>query len=159
MMWTFRMRFVTVVFVALSLTSVSLGQDASDSEASKRPTEYRLQDTSEDDSPLHVAGKVLFRATPSVLKYEVEAAVKNVSKKDVLSWSMLVRTSDGVLHFTSSSDYFFTGDVLAPDVSARVPSGPIRLVAHPQGNIPAREKHGSSNQAVVASAEIEFVQF
>lgn len=84
--------------------------------------------------------------------------MKNISKKDVMSWSMLVRTSDGVLHFTSSHDYFFTGDVLVPGVSAGVNSGPIRLVAHPQGNIPTEQRH-SSDRAVTASAEIEFVQF
>lgn len=153
------MRFVIAVFVALSLTSASLGQNTSDSEASKQPTQYRLRDISEHDSPLRVVGKVLFRANPNVLTYEVEAAVKNVSKKDVLSWSMLVRTSDGVLHVTSSNDYFFTGDVLAPDVSAGVTSGPISLVAHPQGDTHTRKKRDSSNQAVTASAEIEFVQF
>lgn len=153
------MRIVVAVFVALSLASASLGQNTSDSEASKHPTQYRLHDISEHDSPLRVVGKVLFRANPNVLTYEVEAAVKNVSKKDVLSWSMLVRTSDGVLHFTSSNDYFFTRDVLAPDVSAGVTSGPIRLVAHPQGDTPPRKKGDSSNQSVTASAEIEFVQF
>jgi hypothetical protein len=151
------MRFVIAIFVALSLTSVSLGQNTSDSEASRQPTQYRLRDISQHDSPLRVVGKVLFRANPNVLTYEVEAAVKNVCKKDVLSWSMLVRTSDGVLHFTSSNDYFFTGDVLTPDVSASVTSGPISLVAHP--DTPTREKRDSSNQTVTASAEIEFVQF
>jgi hypothetical protein len=99
-----------------------------------------------------VVGKVLFRGSPAVVTYEVEAAVKNVSTKNVLSWSLLVRTSDRVLHFTSSNDYFFTGDVLAPDVSAGVHSGTISLVAHPQGET-------RSNQAVTASAEVEFVQF
>jgi hypothetical protein len=153
------MRFVIAVFVALSLTSASLGQNPSDSEASRQPKQYRLRDISEHDSPLRVVGKVSFRANPDVLTYEVEAAVKNVSKKDVLSWSVLVRTSDGVLHFTSSNDYFFTEDVLAPDVSAGVTSGPIRLVAHPQGDTSTQEKRDSSNQAVTASAEIEFVQF
>jgi len=149
----FQTRFVIVVFVALLLTPASLGQNTSDSEASKQPTQYRLRDISEHDSPLRVVGKVLFRANLNVLTYEVEAAVKNVSKKDVLSWSMLVRTSDGVLHLTSSNDYFFTGDLLAPDVSAGVTSEPISLVAHPQGDTP------TSNQAVTASAEIEYVQF
>src|SRR5579862_9718359 len=153
------MRFVIAVFVALSLTSASLAQNTSDSEASKQPTQYRLRDISEHDSPLQVVGKVLFRANPNVLTYEVEAAVKNVSKKDVLSWSMLVRTSDGVLHFTSSNDYFFTGDVLAAGVSASVTSGPISLVAHPQGDIPTSEERHSPDRAVTASAEIEFVQF
>jgi hypothetical protein len=71
---------------------------------------------------------------------------------------MLVRTSDGVLHFTSSNDCFFTGDVLAPGVPAGVNSGPIRLGAHPRGDIPTREERGSSNKAATAS-EIEFVQF
>jgi len=153
------MRFVIVVFVAASLASVSLGQNASDSEATKQPTRYRLRDISEHDSPLQIIGKVLFQTTPAVLTYEVEAVVKNVSKKDVLFWSMLVRTSDGVLDFTSSNDYFFTGDVLASDDSAGVTSGPINLVAHPQGDTPAREKRHSSNRPVTASAEIEFVQF
>jgi hypothetical protein len=154
-------RFVIIAFAALSLceTQVLLGQNTSDSEPSKQPTQYTLRDVSEHDSPLLVVGKVLFRANPAVLTYEVEAAVKNVSKKDVLSWSMLVRTSDGLLHFTSSHDYFFTGDVLVPGVSAGVTSGPISLVAHPQGDIPTREERHSSNRAVVASAEIEFVQF
>jgi hypothetical protein len=151
-------RFVIIVFAVLSLckTQVSLGQDTSNSETSKQPTQYNI---SEHDSPLRVVGKVLFRANPAVPTYEVEAAVKNVSKKDVLSWSMLVRTSDGVLHFTSSHDYFFTGDVLVPGVSAGVTSGSINLVAHPQADVPAREERPSSNRAVTASAEIEFVRF
>ena len=66
--------------------------------------------------------------------------------------------SDGILHFTSSNDYFFTGGVLAPDDSAGVNSGPARFFAHPQGDI-QKEARDSSNQAVTASAEIEFVQF
>lgn len=136
-----------------------LGQNTSDCEPSKQQTQYTLRDISENDSPLRVVGKVLFRANLAVLTYEVEAAVKNVSKKDVVSWSMLVRTSDGLLHFTSSHDYFFTGDVLVPGVSAGVTSGPINLVAHPQGDTPTREESHSSSRAVVASAEIEFVQF
>ena len=154
-------RFVIIVFAVLSLckTQVSLGQNTGDSEPSKQPTLYTLRDTSEHDSPLRVVGKVLFRANPAVLTYEVEAAVKNVSKKDVMSWSMLVRTSDGVLHFTSSHDYFFTGDVIAAGVSASVTSGPISLVTHPQGDIPTSEERHSPDSAVTASAEIEFVQF
>jgi hypothetical protein len=154
-------RFVTIACAILSLcnTQVSLGQNTSDAEANEHPSQYALRDISEHGSPLRVVGKVSFRGNPAVLTYEVEAAVRNVSKKNVLSWSMLVRTSDGVLHFTSSNDYFFTGDVLAPEVSAGVNSGPIRLVAHPQGGIPTREERDSSSQAVTASAEIEFVQF
>ncbi len=154
-------RFVTIAFAILSLCNmqVSLGQNASDAEANEHPEQYALRDISEHGSPLRVVGKVLVRDNPAVLTYEVEAAVKNASKKNVLSWSLLVRTSDGVLHFTSSNDYFFTGDDLAPDVSAGVDSGPIRLVAHPQGDIPTREERDSSRQAVTASAEIKFVQF
>jgi hypothetical protein len=134
-------RFLIVIFAVLSLckTQVSVGQNTSDSETSEQPTQHALRDISEHDSPLRVDGKVLFRANPAVLTYEVEAAVRNVSKKDVLSWSMLVRTSDGVLHFKSSNDYFFSGDVLAPDVSAGVNSGPIRLVTHPPGDVPTTE--------------------
>ena len=153
-------RFVVIVFAVLSVceTQVLLGQNTSDCEPSKLQTQYTLRDISENDSPLRVVGKVLFRANLAVLTYEVEAAVKNVSKKDVVSWSMLVRTSDGLLHFTSSHDYFFTGDVLVPGVSEGVTSGPINLVAHPQGDVPTTEGH-SSNRAITASAEIEFVQF
>jgi hypothetical protein len=146
--------FVIIAFAVLSLcnTQASLGQSSIDSEASGPPIQHTLRDISERGSPLRVVGKVLFRGSSAVLTYEVEAAVKNVSKKNVLSWSVLVRTSDRVLHFTSSNDYFFTGDVLAPDVSAGLHSGTIRLVAPPQGNT-------RSNQAVTASAEVEFVQF
>jgi hypothetical protein len=161
---TFQMctpRFVTIAFAVLSLckTQVALGQNTSDSEANEHPSQYTLRDISERGSPLRVVGKVLFRGNPAVLTYEVEAAVKNVSKKNVLSWSVLVRTSDGVLSFTSSSDYFFTGDALAPDDSAGVNSGPLRLVAHPQGDAPKSGERDSSKQALTTSAEIEFVQF
>jgi hypothetical protein len=108
-------RFVILVFAVLSLCKTrALGQNTVDSEPRKEPTQCTLRDISEHDSPLRVVGKVLFRANPIVLTYEVEATVKNVSEKDVLSWSLLVRTSDGMLHFTSLHDYFFTGDVLVP---------------------------------------------
>jgi hypothetical protein len=153
-------RFVILVFAVLSLCKTrALGQNTVDSEPRKQPTQCTLRDISEHDSPLRVVGKVLFRANPIVRTYEVEATVKNVSEKDVLSWSLLVRTSDGMLHFTSLHDYFFTGDVLVPGGSARIISGPISLVAHPQGDIPTREERRSSDRAVTASAEIEFVQF
>src|SRR5579864_1065863 len=153
-------RFVIIVFAVLSLceTQILLGQTTSNSEADEQLTHYNLRDTSEPGSPLRVVGKVLFRGNSAVLTYEIEAAVKNVSKKNVRSWSMLVRTSDGVLHFTSSNDYFFTREVLASGASAGVFSGPIHLVAHPQGQILAKER-ASSNQTVTASAEIEFAQF
>jgi hypothetical protein len=152
--------FVAIVFAVLSLckTQVSSAQNTSDSDANEQPVQYNLRDISKHGSPLRAVGKVLFRGNPAVLTYEVEAAVKNVSKKSVLSWSVLVRTSDHMLDFTSSNDYFFTGDVLEPDVSGGVKSGPIRLVAHPQGDIPTRERD-SSGHAITASAEIKFVQF
>jgi hypothetical protein len=152
-------RFVAIAFFVLSLckTQVSLGQNARDSDAKRQPSQYVLRDISERGSPLRVVGKVLSRGN-AILTFNVEAAVKNVSEKNVLSWSVLVRTSDGVLHFTSSSDYFFTGDVLSPGGSASVSSGPISLVAQPQGDMVAGEERVSSNHAVTASAEIEFVQ-
>jgi hypothetical protein len=153
-------RFVAIAFLVLSLckTQVSFGQNTSDSDAKKQPSVYVLRDISERGSPLRAAGKVLSRGN-AILTFNVEAAVANVSEKNVLSWSMLVRTSDGVLNFTSSNDYFFTVDVLAPDVSASVSSGPISLVAQSQGDMLAGEDRVSSNHAVTASLEIEFVQF
>jgi hypothetical protein len=99
-------RFLTIAFGILSLCNppVLLGQNTSGAEMNEHPTQYALRDISRRGSPLRVVGKLFFRGNPAVLTYEVEAAVKNVSKENVLSWSVLVRTSDGRLHYTSSND-------------------------------------------------------
>ena len=83
-------RFVTIAFTFLVVCAaqVMLAQNDSEHKGNEQPSRYKLRDISKSGSPLHVPGTVTFRDNPAVVFryfYGVEALVKNVSDKDVLS--------------------------------------------------------------------------
>ena len=106
-----------------------------------------------------------FRDNPAVVLryfYGVEALVKNVSDKDVLSWAVRFETSGGRasgLNFSYWHDYFLTGDALAAGAVESVHPSPSRFGAATVNGAPITHATDSSTQATTASVRVEFVQF
>jgi hypothetical protein len=148
------------------VSRVSWTQDGCGQRPQENLARYDLQNLSSHRSPIQITGYVTLQDNPAenIRSYWVHASAKNTSKKGIAAWFASLETGGGggpELNLKESHDYFFTGDVLAPNdaeaISAQ--SCSIRLVLRaPNGN-PDTEKVEGSALHPTASVRVEFVQF
>jgi hypothetical protein len=158
-------RITTIALILVLLSHLSWARDGcGDLAAQENLARYSLQDASQRGSPIHIAGYVTFQDNPAenIRSYWVHATAKNVSRKGISAWSASVETTGGSgpgLNLSESHDFFFTGDVIAPNEADAVPSCPSRFVLRTARGVPSIETAGGSASALTASVRINFVQF
>ena len=158
-----------LLVIALTLTIapnvLSAQEGCGDHAAQQDLARSNIRDRSPHRSPIHIDGYVTFRdnTAENIRYFWVHASAKNASKKGIAAWSASLETAGGsgpALNLRESHDFFFTGDVLAPNETEgiRDQSCPIRLVLRPSnGNRYAETV--DANILPNAFVRVQFVQF
>ncbi len=156
-------QIMTIALIVVLTSHFSWTQDGcGDHTEQEHIARISLRDTSERGSPVRIAGYVTLQDNPAenIRSYWVRASGKNVSKKGISAWSASIETTGGngpELNLNESHDFFFTGDVVAPNGADGVTSCPTRLVLG-VGN-GTSSTHTADAAAPTASVRVMFVQF
>ena len=160
-------RLLVIVLTLLIAPSVLSAQEGcGDHAPQEKLGRSNLRNRSPRRSPIRIDGYVTFKdsVAENIRYYWVHASAKNVSKKGIAAWSAWLETTDGSgpeLNLSESHDFFFTGDVLAPNQTEGVSdqSCPMRFVLRP----PNSNRYGETADTTAlprhASVRIQFVQF
>jgi len=158
-------RTMTIALVLVLTSRLSWTQEGcGDHTPQENLARFSLGDASQRGSPIRIAGYVTFQdnTAENVRSYWVHASAKNVSKKGISAWSASIETAGGSgpqLNLSESHDFFFTGDVIAPNGADGVPLCPTRLVLQVGNGEPSTDTSDANARLPNASVRVTFVQF